>query len=209
MPNIAPCGLTRRRGRRSCGPWTLPPIHPRFDRSSPIRAGRGCGLRLRCLIGSLGSVGMWSVVVALPVVQARIRRDPRRGVAGLYAGHARLRSRRRADRQDHRPLRHRHRDRARHRHSRPRLYRRRTVDRRCGNSSWCISPIGLGSSATFGPLMAEASHWFERYRGLAVTIAPAATMSAARSGRRWSTGACSRSAGAPPISRSASSPRSR
>ena len=24
---------------------------------------------------------------------------------------------------------------------------------------------------TFGPLMAEASHWFERYRGLAVAIA--------------------------------------
>jgi MFS family permease len=31
--------------------------------------------------------------------------------------------------------------------------------------------IGLSSSATFGPLMAEASHWFDRYRGLAVTIA--------------------------------------
>jgi MFS family permease len=30
--------------------------------------------------------------------------------------------------------------------------------------------IGLGTSATFGPLMAEASHWFDRYRGLAVTI---------------------------------------
>jgi MFS family permease len=30
--------------------------------------------------------------------------------------------------------------------------------------------IGIGSSATFAPLMAEASHWFERYRGLAVTI---------------------------------------
>jgi MFS family permease len=30
--------------------------------------------------------------------------------------------------------------------------------------------MGLGTSATFGPLMAEASHWFERYRGLAVTI---------------------------------------
>ena len=30
--------------------------------------------------------------------------------------------------------------------------------------------IGLGSSATFAPLMAEVSHWFERYRGLAVTI---------------------------------------
>ena len=31
--------------------------------------------------------------------------------------------------------------------------------------------IGLSSSATFGPLMAEASHWFDRYRGLAVAIA--------------------------------------
>ena len=30
--------------------------------------------------------------------------------------------------------------------------------------------IGLGTSATFAPLMAEASHWFARYRGLAVTI---------------------------------------
>jgi len=30
--------------------------------------------------------------------------------------------------------------------------------------------IGLGGSATFAPLMAEVSHWFERYRGLAVTI---------------------------------------
>jgi MFS family permease len=31
--------------------------------------------------------------------------------------------------------------------------------------------IGLGAAATFGPLMTEASHWFERHRGLAVTIA--------------------------------------
>ncbi|WP_407181352.1 MFS transporter [Bradyrhizobium sp. STM 3562] len=30
--------------------------------------------------------------------------------------------------------------------------------------------IGLGTSANFAPLMAEVSHWFERYRGLAVTI---------------------------------------
>ena len=30
--------------------------------------------------------------------------------------------------------------------------------------------MGLGTSATFAPLMTEASHWFERYRGLAVTI---------------------------------------
>jgi MFS family permease len=30
--------------------------------------------------------------------------------------------------------------------------------------------IGLGTSATFAPLMAEASHWFERFRGLAVGL---------------------------------------
>jgi MFS family permease len=30
--------------------------------------------------------------------------------------------------------------------------------------------IGIGCSATFGPLMAESSHWFDRYRGLAVAI---------------------------------------
>jgi MFS family permease len=31
--------------------------------------------------------------------------------------------------------------------------------------------IGFGSSATFAPPMAEASHWFERRRGIAVTVA--------------------------------------
>ena len=32
--------------------------------------------------------------------------------------------------------------------------------------------IGVGSSATFGPLMADMSHWFGRRRGIAVAIAP-------------------------------------
>lgn len=31
--------------------------------------------------------------------------------------------------------------------------------------------IGLGASATFAPLMAEASHWFMRRRGIAVGVA--------------------------------------
>lgn len=31
--------------------------------------------------------------------------------------------------------------------------------------------IGIGASATFGPLMADVSHWFERNRGIAVAIA--------------------------------------
>ena len=33
--------------------------------------------------------------------------------------------------------------------------------------------IGLGSSAIFGPLIADISHWFERRRGIAVSIAAA------------------------------------
>ena len=33
--------------------------------------------------------------------------------------------------------------------------------------------IGLGCSATFGPLMADISHWFSRRRGIAVAIAAA------------------------------------
>src|SRR3954464_5964487 len=41
--------------------------------------------------------------------------------------------------------------------------------------------IGLGTSATFGPLMTEASHWFERYRGLAVTIVASGTYVGGRS----------------------------
>src|SRR6185437_11086579 len=32
---------------------------------------------------------------------------------------------------------------------------------------------GMGCSATFGPLMADVSHWFARRRGIAVSIAAA------------------------------------
>jgi MFS family permease len=126
-------------------------------------------LALALLIGSIGSVGMWSVVVVLPVVQSEFGATRGRvslaftltmlgfGLGGIATG--------------------------------------KITDRfgivaamalsivflgsayvLAGLSStlWqfilvhCL--IGLGTSATFGPLMAEASHWFERYRGLAVTI---------------------------------------
>ena len=123
------------------------------------------------LIGSLGSVGMWSVVVALPVVQTEFGAN--RGTASLAFtlvmlgfGLGQVR-----DRQDLGSLWHRHRDRGWYRHSGPRLYRCRAVNRRSGNSFWCILRSGCLRAATFGPLMAEASHWFERYRGLAVAIA--------------------------------------
>src|SRR5258706_1507153 len=126
-------------------------------------------LALALLIGSIGSVGMWSVVVVLPVVQAEFGATRGAvslaftltmlgfGVGGVATG--------------------------------------RVTDRFGIVAAMALSIsflglayllaglsttlwqfiavhvlIGLGTSATFGPLMTEASHWFERYRGLAVTI---------------------------------------
>src|SRR5450631_2727467 len=126
-------------------------------------------LGLALIIGSIGSVGMWSVVVVLPGVQAEF--GTTRGAVSLaftltmlgfgLGGGATMR-----------------------------------ITDRFGivlamalsigflgiayvlaGLSTTLSQfiavyllLGLGTSATFAPLMAEVSHWFERYRGLAVTI---------------------------------------
>jgi len=127
-------------------------------------------LAVAVLIGSLGSVGMWSVVVALPVVQGEFAAN--RGTASLaFAlvmlgfGSGGVLTGKITDR-----------------------YGIVTaigfgigilaigyVGAGLSSSIWQFILvhflIGLSSSATFGPLMAEASHWFERYRGLAVAIA--------------------------------------
>jgi len=127
-------------------------------------------LAVAVVIGSLGSVGMWSVVVALPVVQSDF--GATRGTASLaYTmvmlgfGLGQVVTGRISDRYG--------------------------IVAAIGAgigilglgyigagyapSVWAFIPlhfaIGLSSAATFGPLMAEASHWFERYRGLAVAIA--------------------------------------
>jgi MFS family permease len=126
-------------------------------------------LALALLIGSIGGVGMWSVVVALPGVQAEFGASRGAvslaftltmlgfGLGGVATG--------------------------------------RITDRfgivtavalsivmlglgyvlaGLSTTLWQFIVvyflIGLGTSATFAPLMAEASHWFDRYRGLAVTI---------------------------------------
>jgi MFS family permease len=126
-------------------------------------------LGLALLIGSIGSVGMWSVVVVLPVVQAEFAAGRGAvsfaftmtmlgfGLGGVITG--------------------------------------KITDRFGIVAAMALSIgflglayvlaglsttlwqfiavyflIGLGCSATFAPLMAEVSHWFERYRGLAVTI---------------------------------------
>ena len=127
-------------------------------------------LAVAVLIGSLGSVGMWSVVVALPVVQTEFAAS--RGTASLAFtlvmlgfGSGGVLTGKITDR-----------------------YGIVTaiglgigilglgyIGAGLSTSIWQFIllhfAIGLSSSATFGPLMAEASHWFGRYRGLAVAIA--------------------------------------
>jgi MFS family permease len=127
-------------------------------------------LAVAVLIGALGSVGMWSVVVALPVVQNDF--GATRGTASLAFTMVMLGF------------------------GSGGVLTGKITDRYgivtaiglgigilglgyilagMSNSIWHFIlvhfAIGLSSSATFGPLMAEASHWFDRHRGLAVAIA--------------------------------------
>jgi MFS family permease len=126
-------------------------------------------LALALVIGSIGSVGMWSVVVVLPVVQAEFGATRGAvslaftvtmlgfGLGGVAAGRI-------TDRFG--------------------IVAAMALSIAVLGSAYVLAGlsttlwqfiavyflIGLGTSVTFAPLMAEASHWFERYRGLAVTI---------------------------------------
>jgi MFS family permease len=127
-------------------------------------------LLLALVIGSLGSVGMWSVVVALPAVQADFVASRGAasfaftlamigfGVGGVVAGKL-------ADRVGI----------AATIMLAAVLMGAGYVIASTTTALWQFNlvhmAIGAGSSATFGPLMAEASHWFERRRGIAVTVA--------------------------------------
>ncbi|MET0678297.1 MAG: MFS transporter [Bradyrhizobium sp.] len=127
-------------------------------------------LGLALLIGSIGSVGLWSVVVVLPVVQAEFAASRGAvslaytltmfgfGLGAVIVG---------------------------------RITDRFGIVTAMAGSIACIGTgyvlaglatslwqfqaihalIGLGTSVTFAPLMAEVSHWFERRRGFAITIA--------------------------------------
>ena len=138
--------------------------------SSPTSRRAWTRLAVAVLIGSLGSVGMWSVVVGLPVVQAEFGAN--RGTASLAFTMVMLGF------------------------GLGQVITGKISDRYgivsaigigigilglgyigagLSSSIWQFIlvhfAIGLSSAATFGPLMAEASHWFDRYRGLAVAIA--------------------------------------
>src|ERR1700738_5138508 len=126
-------------------------------------------LALAVLIGSIGSVGMWSVVVVLPVVQPEF--GATRGAVSLAFtltmlgfGLGGVATGKITDRFG--------------------IVMAMALSIGILGLAYILAGlsttlwqfiavhvlIGLGTSATFGPLMAEASHWFERYRGLAVTI---------------------------------------
>ena len=128
-------------------------------------------LAVTLAMATLGGIGMWSVVVALPAIQADFGVD--RGAASLpYTltmvgfGFGGIMMGRLSDRYGiTRPL------------------FGATLALSAGYILAGLAPslfmyalaqgvfIGfLGSSATFGPLLADISHWFERRRGLAVSI---------------------------------------
>ncbi|KRQ13152.1 MFS transporter [Bradyrhizobium pachyrhizi] len=122
------------------------------------------------VIGSLGSVGMWSVVVALPVVQTDF--GATRGTASLAFtmvmlgfGLGQVVTGKISDRYGIVAA----------IGAGIGILGLGYVGAGYAPSIWAFIllhfAIGLSSAATFGPLMAEASHWFERYRGLAVAIA--------------------------------------
>jgi MFS family permease len=149
-------------------------VHARSDSSkdsafTPDSRRAWVRLALAVLIGSIGSVGMWSVVVVLPVVQPEFAAT--RGAVSLAFtltmlgfGLGGVATGKITDRFG--------------------IVAAMALSIIVLGSAYVLAGlsttlwqfilvhclIGLGTSATFGPLMAEASHWFERYRGLAVTI---------------------------------------
>ncbi len=170
MPNLAAMLVDRSAaGGEVASPCTPPPI-TEIPPASPLTLRQAwVRLALALLIGSIGSVGMWSAVVVLPVVQTEF--GATRGAASLaYTltmlgfGSGGVVTGRITDRFG--------------------IVAAMALSIGFLGSAYVLAGlsttlwqfiaiyflIGLGTSATFAPLMAEASHWFERYRGLAVTI---------------------------------------
>ena len=127
-------------------------------------------LAVALLLGTIGSVGMWSFVVALPAVQAdfgvaRADASLPYTLAMIGFGGGGVLMGRLADRFGIVV---------------PVIVgalaaRRRLLLSGVAGNLWQFALahvlIGFGSSATFGPLIADISHWFTRRRGIAVAIA--------------------------------------
>jgi MFS family permease len=172
MPNIAALWVDRRQdgGEFARAVDTAVNLTRHYQPFVPDSRQAWTRLAVAVLIGSLGSVGMWSVVVALPAVQSDFAAT--RGTASLAFTLVMLGF------------------------GIGQIVTGKISDRYgivaaigvgigllgLGYVGAGLAPtiwvyilvhflIGLSSAATFGPLMAEASYWFERYRGLAVAIA--------------------------------------
>ena len=170
MPNIAPLLLDLEAvGDEVAAVHAPSDSFPRPAAFIPDSGQAWARLALAVLIASIGSVGMWSVVVVLPTVQAEFSATRGAvslattmifmgfGVGGVVTGKV-------TDRFG--------------------IVTAMALSIAFLGTSFVLAGlaatlwqfnavyflIGLGTSATFAPLMAEASHWFERYRGLAVTI---------------------------------------
>jgi MFS family permease len=127
-------------------------------------------LGITLLLSTIGGVGMWSVVVALPAIQAEFGVDRGEaslpytlamlgfGISGIVVG-------RLVDRFGIvRPL-----------AAAIVALGLGYVAAGSATSLWQFALahgvlIGVGSAATFGPLIADISHWFQRRRGIAVAI---------------------------------------
>nr|AWL99516.1 MFS transporter [Bradyrhizobium amphicarpaeae] len=170
MPNIAPRCLTPL-ASAGHGPAVHAPNHSGQTSGafSPDSRQAWIRLLLALMIGSIGGVGMWAIVVMIPAVQTEFSASRGAvslaftlmmfgfGLGGVIAGKI-------TDRFGIVPA------------MAISIAFLGVANTFAGLSSelWQFVAayflIGLGTSATFAPLMAEASHWFERYRGLAVTI---------------------------------------
>jgi MFS family permease len=171
MPNIAPLWVDLSAIADEVAPAVVISSHFTRDSELFIPDSRQAWMRLAVavMIASVGAVGMWSVVVVMPVVQAEFAAT--RGAVSLAAtmiffgfGLGGVVTGKITDRFGIVPA------------------MAISIALLVGayglaglaTALWQFVVIsfliGLGSSATFAPLMAEASHWFERYRGLAVTI---------------------------------------
>ena len=133
----------------------------------------GCGLPCRVLLATIGGAGMWAVVVVLPAVQAEFgvdRADASLPYTATMVGFAlgNVVIGRAIDRIGY---------------WRPALIASIALGAGFLLASLTTSIaqftavqgvlIGAGSSAIFGPLIADISHWFVRRRGVAVSAAAA------------------------------------
>ena len=169
MPNIAAMLLDLDSRAEEVAAVHAPSDHTDSTQFTPDSPRAWVRLALALAISSVGGVGMWSVVVTLPAVQAEFATS--RGavslaftLAMLGFGLGGVATGKITDRFG--------------------IVMAMALSIGFLGASYILAGlsstlwqfiavyflIGLGTSATFAPLMAEASHWFERYRGLAVTI---------------------------------------